>query len=92
MDFISFEPVIIPCSKLIPGYKHPVGEKPHMIVFYKLLVITCRHSDFTFPIPCVSHITGQGVIDIFTKWIRPTIGYPMSLVSDQDPLFMSDLF
>jgi len=21
MDFISFEPVIIPCSKLIPGYK-----------------------------------------------------------------------
>jgi len=92
MDFISFEPVIIPCSKLIPGYKDPVGEKPHMIIFYKMLVITCRHSDYTFLISCVSHINAQVVIDIFTKWIRPTIGYPHSLVTNQDRLFMSDLF
>ena len=56
MDFISFEPVIIPCSKLILSYKDPEGEKPHVIVFHKILVITCRHSDYTFLIPCVSHI------------------------------------
>ena len=92
MDFISFEPVIIPCSKLIPGYKDPVGEKPYMVIFHKMLVITCTHSNYTFLIPCVSHINAQGVLDIFTKWIRPTIGYPHEIVTDQDPLFMLDLF
>jgi len=92
LDIISFEPIIIPCSKLIPGYKDPVGENPLMIVFHKMLVITCRHSDYTFFIRYVTDINAQGVIDIFTKWIRPTIVYPISIVTDQDPLFISDLF
>ena len=71
---ISFEPVIIPCSKLISGYKDQVGEKPHVIEFHKILVITCRHSDYAFLIPSVSHINAQVVIDDFTKYISPTIG------------------
>jgi len=82
MDFIFFEPVIMPCSKLIPGYKDLVGEKPHMIIFHKMLVITSRYSDYTFLIPFVSHNHAPGAIDIFTQWIRPTIEYLFSIVTD----------
>ena len=59
MDFISFEHVIIPYSKLIPGYKDPVREKPYMGIFHKMLGITCGHSDYTFLVPCISHINAQ---------------------------------
>ena len=56
MDMIFFVHVIIPCSKLILSYEDPIGQKPHVIVFGKMLVLTCRQYDYTFLIPCVSHI------------------------------------
>ena len=63
-----------------------------MLSFHKLLVISWRHSDDTFLIPCIADITAQRVIDIFTNWIKSTVGYPNSLVTDQDSLFMLKLF
>jgi len=80
MDFIFFEPVIIPCSKLIPSYEDPIEKKPHVISFYEMLVISCRHFDYTFLIPCVSHISAQEVSDVFTKWIGLPIGYLLYIV------------
>jgi hypothetical protein len=77
--------VFVPCNN------HMKGEN-HVTKFSKLLVITCLHSDYTFLIPVISEINTQGVIDIFEKWIFPTTGYPQSLVTDQDPLFMSAKF
>ena len=32
----------------------------------------------------------DGVMDIFERLIKPTVGLPLSIVSDQNPLFMSD--
>jgi len=48
MDFLSMECITIPCSELIPGYHKLKGTESHNISFDKLLVISCRHTDFTF--------------------------------------------
>jgi len=48
IDFISLDSVFVPCFKLNAGYTDPVGEKPHMIAWHKLLVITCKHSNYIF--------------------------------------------
>ena len=92
MDFISMKPVLIPCSKVIAGFKDPEGDNPYILSFHKLLGISYRHSGYTFLILCISEIIAQGVIDIFTNWIKLTVGYPNSLVTNQDPLFISKLF
>jgi len=62
MDFLSMEPVTIPCSELIPGYHKLKGEGSHNISFDKLLVISCRHTDFTFLIPCIKELNAKDVI------------------------------
>jgi len=64
MDFLSIEPVTIPYYELIPGYHKLKGEGSHNISFDKLLVISCRHTDFTFLIPCIKELNTQNVIDI----------------------------
>jgi len=76
MDFLSMEPVTIPCSELIPGYHKLKGEGSHNISFDKLLVISCRYTDFTFLIPCIKELNARDILDIFEKWIKPTVGLP----------------
>jgi len=92
MDFLSMEPVTIPCSELIPGYHKLKGEGSHNISFDKLLVISCRHTDFTFLIPYIKKLNAKEVIDIFETWIKPTVGLPYEIITDQDVLFISALF
>jgi len=64
-DFLSMEPVTIPCSELIPGYYKLKEERSHNISFDKLLVISCRHTDFTFLIPCIKELNTKDILDIF---------------------------
>jgi len=92
MDFLSMEPVTISCSELIPGYHNLKGEGSHNITFNKLLVISCRHTDFTFLIPCIKELNDKDVTNNFETWIKPTIGLPYEIITDQDVLFMSALF
>ena len=92
MNFLSIEPITIPCSELIPGYHKLTGEGSHNISFDKLLVISCRHTDFTFLIPCIKELNAKDVIDIFETWIKPTVGLPYEINTDQDVLFMLALF
>jgi len=65
MDFLSIEPVTIPCSELIPCYHKLKGEGSHNISFDKLLIISCRHTDFAFLIPCIKEFNAKYIIDIF---------------------------
>jgi len=92
MDFLSMEPVTIPCSELINGYHKLKGEGSYNISFDKLLVISCRHIDFTFLIPCIKELNGKNVIDIFEKWIKPTVRLPYEIIMDQDVLFILATF
>src|SRR5438105_2509329 len=92
MDFLYMEPVFVGCATLISGFKNMHGDKPHMIQFHKLFVISDRLSDFTFLIPCISEITAENVISIFENWIKATVGLPVSIVSDQDTLLISTVF
>ena len=50
------------------------------------------HAAYSYIIPCTAAIDGDGIIDIFEKLIKPTIGLPLSIGSDQDHLFMSGKF
>jgi len=92
MDFLSIEPVTITCSELILNYYKLKREESHNISFDKLVVISCRHTDFTFLIPCIKELNAKDVIDIFETWIKPTVGLPYEIIIDQDVLFMSALF
>jgi len=92
VDFLSMEPVTHPCSELIPSYHTLKGEESHNISFDKLLVISCRHTDFTFFIPCIKQLNAKDIIDIFETWIKLTVRLPCEIFSDQDVLFMSAIF
>jgi len=92
MDFLSMEPITIPCSELIPGYHLLKEEESHNISFDKLLVISCRHTDFTFLIPYIKELNAKDVIDIFEKWIKTTVRLPYEIIRDQDVLFMLAIF
>jgi transposase InsO family protein len=86
------EPVFIHCSHFIPGYHDGKQDKPHMLVFHKLLVITDVATDFTYLIPCIAEISASDVIDIFQQFLKPAMGLPKAIISDQDILFMSGTF
>ena len=92
MDFLFFTQLIVDCTKLIPGLRLSDKQKPHFITVCKVLNIVDRHSGYTYLIPCTAEIDADGVIDIFERLIKPTVGLPLSIVSDQDPLFMSGKF
>jgi len=92
MDFLSIEPVTVSCSELITVYYKLKGEGSHNISFDKLLVISCRHIDYTFLIPCIKELNAKDIIDIFEKWIKSTIFLPYKIITDQDVLFISALF
>src|SRR5947209_2429778 len=92
MDFLYMEPVFVDYASLIPGFRNLHEDKPHMIQFHKLLVISDRLTDYTFLIPCISEITAKNVIHMFENMIKPTVGLPFVIISDQDTLFMSRAF
>ena len=72
--------------------KFSVKQKPDFVTFCKVLNIIDRHSGYPDNIPCTGEINVAGVIDIFEKYIKPIIGLPFPIVSDQDVLFMSAEF
>jgi len=86
------EPITIPYSELISGYYKLKGEGSHNISFDKLLVISCKYTDFTFLIPCIKEINAKDIINIFEEWIKPTVGLPYKIITDQDVLYMSAIF
>ena len=92
MDFLFLKQFLVDCTKLIPGLRLADKQKPDCITLCKVLHIVDRHSGYTYIIPCTAEIDADGVIDIFERLIKPTVGQPLSLVSDQDPLFMSGKF
>ena len=92
MDFLFLIHLIVDFTKLIPGMRFSDKQKPHFVTFCKLLTIIDRHSGYTYIIPCTGEINAAGVIDICEKHIKPTIGLPFSIISDQDVLFMSAEF
>src|SRR5438445_12605027 len=92
MDFLYIKPVFVDCASLIPGFKNLYGDKPHMIQFHTLLVISDRLSDFTSLILYISEFTVENVIAMFGNWIKPTVALPANIFSDQDMLFMPNVF
>ena len=67
-------------------------QKPHFVTICKVLNVIDRHSGYTYIIPCTGEINVAGVIHISEKPIKPTIGLPFSIVSEQDVLHMSAEF
>jgi len=56
--------------------RYIVNRAPVTISFDKSLVISYRHTDLTFLIPCINELNTKYIIDIFEKWIKPTVGLP----------------
>ena len=92
IDFSFLKQLVVDCTKLISGIKFSDKPKPHFVTFCKVLNIVNRHSGYTYIIPCTAEIYTAGVLDIFEKHIKPTIGLPFSIASDPDVLFMSSEF
>ena len=89
MDFLSWNQLIIDCAKLMPVLRLSHKQKPHLIIQCKVRNIVNTHSGYTCTIPCAAEIDTDGVIDIIERLIKPTVGLPLSVVFDQDPLCMS---
>ena len=92
MHFLFWKQLIVDYTKLIPELRLSDKQKPHFIILCKVLNIVDRNSGYTYIIPCTAEIDADGVIDIFERLIKPTVGLPLSIISDQDPLFMSGKF
>ena len=92
MNFLSSKQLIVDCTEFIPRFRRSDKQKPHFITLCKVLNIIDRHSRYTYIIPCTAEIDADSVIDIFERLIKPTVGLLLSIVSDQDPLFMSCKF
>ena len=92
MDFLLLKQLVVHCTKLISDMRFSDQQKPHFVTFCKVVNIIDRHSSYTYIIPCTGEINAAGVIHIFEKHIKPTIGLPFSIVSDKDVLFMSAEF
>ena len=88
-NFLFLKQLVVDGTKLIPGMRFSDTQKPHCVTFCKVLNIIDRHSVYTYIIPSTGEINAAGVIDIFEKHIKPTIGLLFSIVSDQDVAFMS---
>ena len=83
---------MIDCTKLIPALRLADKQKRHCITVCKVLNIVDGHSGYTYIISCTAEIDTDGVIDIFERLLIPTVGLPLSIVSDQDLLFVSGKF
>ena len=82
MDFRFLKQFIVDCTKLISGLRLSDKPKPHFITLCKVLNIVDRHSGYAYIIPCTADIDADAVIDIFEKLIKPSVGLPLSLVSN----------
>ena len=91
MDFLYVTPVFLDAKKVFPNISFTDGEN-HVVKFSKLLVIVCRHSKYKFHIPISDDINVQQVCDIMDQLMFPTIGYPISITLNRDPLFTSYVF
>ena len=92
MDFLFFKQLVVDCTKSIAGMRFSDKLKPQFVIFCRVLNIIDSHSGYTYIIHCTGEINAAGVIEIFEKHIKPTIGLPFSIVSDQDVLFLSPEF
>ena len=92
MDFFFLKQLVVNCTKLIPGMKFSDKQKPHFVTFCKVLNIIDRHCNYTYIICCIGENNAARVIDIFEKHIKPPIGLPFAIISDQDILFVSAAF
>ena len=92
MDFLFLKQLIVDCTKFIPGLRLADKQKPHLITLCKVLNIVNRQSDYTYIIPYTTEIDADGIIDILERLIKSTLGLSCSIISDQDPLFMSGEF
>jgi len=92
MDFLSIEPVTIPCSELIPGVYNLKQEGSQNISFNKLLVISYTLTDFTLFKPCFKELNDKDFIYIFEKCIKPMVGLPYEIITFQGLLLLSEKF
>ena len=80
MGFLLLKQLIVDCTKLIPALRLSDQQKPHSITLYKFLNIVDRQSGHTYIIPCTAEIDVDGVIDIFKRLMKPTVGLPVFIV------------
>ena len=62
------------------------------MTLYKVLTIDDRHSGYTDIIPSTAEMNVDSIIYIFERLIKTTVGQPLSIVSNPDPLCMSGKF
>ena len=82
IDFLFLTQLVVDCTKHIPGMRFSDILKPYFVTLCKVRNIIDRHSGYTYIIPCTVEINAAGVIDIFKKHIKPTIGEPFTIVTD----------
>ena len=82
MHFLFLTQLVVDCTKLIPDIRFSETQKPHFVTFSKVPNIIARQSGYTYIIPYTGGINEAGVIVIFDKHIKPTIGRPFSIVSE----------
>ena len=92
MDLVFLKQLVVDCTKLIPAMSCCDQYKPDVVTYRKVQHIIDRHSAYTNIILCSREINAAGVINMFEKHIKPTIGVPFSIDSDQDVLCMSAEF
>ena len=74
--------------KSIAGLRLSDKQQANVITLCTVLKIVDRHSGDTYIISYTAEIDIDGVIDIFERLIKPTVGLPLSIVPDQDALYM----
>ena len=92
MDFQFLKRLIVDCTKFMPGLRLSDKQEANFFTLCKVLNIVDRHSGYSCIILCTAEIDADGVIDIIERLIKPTVGLPLSIVSDHDPLFMLGKF
>ena len=92
MQFLFSKQLTDDYTKLIDGLRLSDKRKPHFITLCKVRNIVDRHSGYTYIIPCTTDMYADSVIYIFERLIKTTVGLLLTIVSDQDPLFMFGKF
>ena len=92
MYFSFLVQLVVDCTKLIFVMRFSDKQKPYFLTFSKVLNIIDRHSSYTYIIPCTGEFNAAAVIHIVAKHFKPTIGLPLSIVLDQNVLFMQAEF
>ena len=88
MNVLFLKPLVVDCIQLNPGMKFSKKQEAHFVTFREVLNIIDRHSGYTYIISCTVEINAAGLIHIFEKNIKQTIGLPVAILSDHDVLFI----